>query len=327
MDLRELRYFRAIAECGTFSHAAAHLNVAQPALSRQVKKLEHELGVELLRRSSRGVVPTEAGQALLQRTALLEQELGATRRYVSAMAARVTGTLSVAVQSPVSLFLLPKLVKEYRTRYPGVMLHVREGYSGDIMQAMLAGQVDIAIVDKPSHPHVDLVAKPLWVETFSLVGPPGAPATSREPGATATFADLAQLAIIAPSRRHVVRRLLDAAFERRSLKFQPVFEADGALMIYEMVKEGLGYTVMPNCTCHPFVVKGELSSIHIRPVIRRTISLVTRAALDEDRVITSFRALVSAAVPAAATGQQFGPLAFYKTALQPEAGTRQDAVA
>ena len=96
MDLRELRYFRAIAECGTFSRAAAQLNVAQPALSRQVKKLEHELGVELLRRTSRGVVPTEAGQALLQRTTMLEQEVDAARRYVSSMADKVTGALSVA---------------------------------------------------------------------------------------------------------------------------------------------------------------------------------------------------------------------------------------
>ncbi len=326
MELRELRYFRAIAECGTFSRAAAQLNVAQPALSRQIKKLEHELGVELLRRNTRGVVPTEAGQALLQRTASLEQELGATRRYVSAMAARVTGTLSVAVQSPVSLFLLPQLVKEYRVRYPGVALHLREGYSGDIMEALLAGHVDIAIVDKPSHSHFDLVAKPLWIETFSLVGPPGAPATTREPGAVASFADLAQLAIISPSRRHVVRRLLDAAFERRSLKFQPLFEADGALMIFEMVKEGLGYAVMPNCTCHPFVVKGELSSIHIRPAIRRTISLVTRAALDEDRVLASFRAMVYAAAPMAAATQRFGPLALYKAAQQFEADRQQDAV-
>lgn len=326
MDLRELRYFRAIAECGTFSRAAARLNVAQPALSRQVKKLEHELGVELLRRNTRGVVPTEAGRALLQRTASLEQDLGATRRYVSAMAARMTGTLSVAVQSPVSLFLLPQLVKEYRSRYPGVTLHLREGYSGDIMEAMIAGQVDIAIVDKPSHPHVDLVARPLWIETFSLVGPPGAPATSREPGAVASFADLAQLAIIVPSRRHVVRRLLDAAFERRSLKFQPLFEADGALMIFEMVKEGLGYTVMPNCTCHPFVTKGELSSIPIRPAIRRPISIVTRAALDEDRVVTAFRAMVSTTAPTAATAQRFGPLAFYKTAPQPEAGSPRGTV-
>jgi DNA-binding transcriptional LysR family regulator len=75
VDLKGLRYFRAIAERGTFSKAAAHLRVAQPALSRQIQKLEHDLGVQLLQRTARGVMPTEAGRLLLDRTRQLEQGL------------------------------------------------------------------------------------------------------------------------------------------------------------------------------------------------------------------------------------------------------------
>jgi LysR family transcriptional regulator, nitrogen assimilation regulatory protein len=313
VDLRELRYFRAIAECGTFSRAAAHLNVAQPALSRQMQKLEHELGVVLLRRTSRGVMPTEAGQALLQRTALLEQELQETRRYVSSMAAKVTGALNVAVQSPISITLIPSVVKAYRARYPDVSLHLREGYSGDVMEALLAGQIDLAVIDKPSHPHVDLAIEPLWVEAFSLVGMPESEATRPDRTEPATLAELAVLPMVTPSRRHVSRRLIDAAFERQSLRFQPVLEADSALMILELVKAGQGYAIMPDVITLPFVRQCELCVAPIRPAIRRTISIVTRAAVAEDRAVAAFRTEVLAAAPGMAAAQQLGPVVLYET--------------
>jgi DNA-binding transcriptional LysR family regulator len=83
VDLKDLKYFRAIAECGTFSKAAAHLRVAQPALSRKIQKLENDLGVQLLQRTARGVTATEAGRVLLGRTQELEQALEDIRREVT----------------------------------------------------------------------------------------------------------------------------------------------------------------------------------------------------------------------------------------------------
>ena len=91
MDLKDLKYFRTIAECGSISKAAAHLRVAQPAVSRKILKLEHDLGVQLLRRTSRGVTPTEAGQVLLQRSIDLERSIDETRREVARYAERPTG--------------------------------------------------------------------------------------------------------------------------------------------------------------------------------------------------------------------------------------------
>jgi len=319
MDLRELRYFRTIAQCGAFSKAAAQLNVAQPALSRQVRKLEHELGVTLLLRTARGVSPTEAGQALLQRTRLLEEQLDEARRYVSGMAETVTGALSVAVQCPVSLILIPDLVKAYRARYPEVALRLREGMSADIIEDLLSGRIDVAIVDTPSHQNVELTSRPLWVETFSLVGPIGDAITGRGRIAPASYAELATLPIIIPSRRHAVRRLVDAAFERQSLRLHPVFEADGAPMIFELVKEGLGYTIMPSSTFQRLAERDELSSVQIRPAIHRTISIVIRAKLHDDRVVATFRALVGEAAQRLVGNERFGPVSFYQAWL-PDAG-------
>jgi LysR family nitrogen assimilation transcriptional regulator len=293
VDLKDLKYFRTIAECGSISKAAAHLRVAQPAVSRKILKLEHDLGVQLLRRTSRGVTPTEAGQVLLQRSIDLERSIDETRREVARYAERPTGAFRVAIQSPLSQIMVPELVREYRDKYPNISLELTEGFSGDLIDGLLDGLIDVAIVDTPGHPHADLNCSPLWVETLMLV------------------AQLARLPIIMPSRRHAIRRLVDVAFERQRLKFQPSIEANGALMIFEMVKAGLGYTLMPSSGTYPWAIAGELVSVPVHPEVRRTISLVTRTALIQEPTVTSFRAFVNALAPRIAALPRLGPAKLY----------------
>jgi LysR family transcriptional regulator, nitrogen assimilation regulatory protein len=308
MDLKELRYFRAIAECGTFSKAAAHLRIAQPALSRQIQKLEHGLGVQLLQRTARGVMPTEAGRLLLDRTRQLEQGLEETRHELARYAEAPTGALRVAVQSPLSQIMVPQLLRVLRAAHPGVVLELTEGFSGDLIDGMLDGQLDVAIVDTPTHPHADLKSTPLWVETLQLVCPGSDPLADRP---VITVTELAALPIILPCRKHAIRRLVDTAFERQHLRLQPAIEANGAMMIFELVKAGFGYTLMPSSGHHPWVVSGELRPVEVRPAIRRTISLVTRAALHEHRLVSSFSTLVKDLAPGIAGLQRLGPARLY----------------
>lgn len=311
MDLKELRYFRTIAQCGTFSKAGALLRVAQPALSRQIQKLEHDLGVELLRRTSRGVTPPEAGHALLQRTLRWEHDLEETRREVLRYGAQATGSLRVAVQSTLSLILVPELVKAYRTSFPDVTLDLTEGFSGDLIDDLLEKRMDVAIVDVPSHPHAELNCTPLWVEGLQLVCPPNGSAVARFGADPVSIAQLAELPIILPCQRHGIRRLIDAAFERHHIRFQPVMEANGAFMIFGLVKAGLGYTLMPACGVYPWIVSGELRALDVRPTIRRTVGIVTRTELLEERRVAAFRTLVKAIVPRVAGSKRFDLAALY----------------
>ncbi len=311
MDLKELRYFRTIVQCGTFSKAAAHLRIAQPALSRQMQKLEHSLGVELLRRTSRGVTPTEAGQALLHRTIQFEQEIDETRREVAKYADRPTGAMRVAVQMPLSLIMMPELVKAYRTSFPDVVLELTEGFSGDLIDGLLDRRLDAAIVDAPSHLHADLTCSPLWVETLQLVCPAAGAAAEQFGAGPVPLAELAKLPIIMPSRKYAIRRLVDAAFERHRLKFRPIFEANGSFMIFELVKSGFGCTLMPSSGSYPWIVNGELRALDVRPAIRRTINLVTRTALLHERPIVSFRTIVEAIAPRIAGSKRLAHAALY----------------
>ena len=314
MDLKELRYLRVIVESGTLCKAAAHLRIAQPALTRQVQKLEHDLGVQLLHRSTRGVTATPAGAVLIERTARLEHEIDDIRREVSNFAERVTGNLNVAIQYPLSILMSPDLLARYRNALPDVKVHVVENVSRSITDWLLSGQLDVAVVDSPSHEHADLAILPLWIETLHLVGPPGSRFLQPFANGQATIKDIAALPLIMPSRNHALRRLTEMAFGRAKMQFRPAQEIDGAATICELVRRGMGYTLMPPCGYYALEEAGELISVDVQPSIRRVVSIVTRAELLKDMKAATFIDMVKEAAPALAGSKQLGPARLYQEA-------------
>ena len=321
MDLRALLCFRTVAELGTISKASSHLRIAQPALTRQLQKLEHSLGVELLHRTHKGVRPTAAGQLLLERTAHLEADLAEVRREVTNLSLKVAGALHLAVQAPLSTLLIPNLVAKVMKEHPGVALHVVDGYSADVTDGLLGEKLDVAIVDSPSHAN-GLTIMPLWVETLQLIGPPGsrpAGAAARKP---ATLAEAGLLPLVLPTQRYTLRKLIDGAFARAHLKARPSIEADGPAMILAMVKAGLGYTLMPTCFCLADVRADRLYVRETSPSITRPISIVTRTALlDELKVATLVR-LARAEALSLASGGFFGAV---QVCPEPAGGKAQPA--
>ncbi len=307
MDFRALLCFRAVAELGTISKASSHLRIAQPALTRQLQKLEHSLGVELLHRTHKGVRPTAAGQLLLDRTAHLENDLASVRRDVTNLSRQVAGALHLAVQAPLSTLLIPDLVSKFMARHPGVALHVVDGYSADVTDGLLGERLDVAIVDEPSHAN-GLTIMPLWVETLQLIGPP-APRSGAGSRKAVSLAEIGLLPLVLPTQRYTLRRLVDAAFAGEHLRARPVVEADGPAMILAMVKAGLGYTLMPTCGCQADIAADGLHVRETTPAIQRPMSIVTRSALlDEVKVATLVRLARTEAVRLAGGGT-FGAVA------------------
>ena len=297
MGINELRYFRAVAEFGTFSKAAAQLRIAQPALSRHIQKLEQELGVTLLQRTPKGVIPTPAGSRLLERACQLEDVLDIARREMSGFAEGVTGALRVGIQHPHSLTMGPPLVRSFRSRFPDVSLYVLDGFNGDLLDRLLNKQIDVAIVQSPSHSHSDFRESPLWLEQLYLVGPASAAASPLFASGRASIQDVAALPIIMASQKHALRRLVDAAFLQQHRRFRPEIEVDGSLMIFEMVKAGLGYTLMPSSGFYPLLLNGEIAAAAIDPAIIRTMSLVARTDLLAERVTAAFFGFVHTEAP------------------------------
>jgi LysR family transcriptional regulator, nitrogen assimilation regulatory protein len=148
-----------------------------------------------------------------------------------------------------------------------VTLHPSEGYSGEILDALLSERLDVAIVDPPSHPHVALTATPLWLSALRVVGPSSAAHSSLFKESWIGIEAAATLPFIMPSRASSLRRVVDRAFSRHRTHFQPVIEAEGPLMILEMVRLGLGFTIFPQAGF--FHLEGEypvLGGVHCTSV-------------------------------------------------------------
>ena len=161
MELRQIRYFIHVASLRSFTKAARALNVAQPALSRHIQSLEDELRTQLLFRTTRGVVPTDAGSALLRMGESLLAFVEQMREEVSRAADVPSGNVIVGMPQSISLALAPLLMEECRSRLPMVRLRVTEGLSIFLEEWLNVAKIDVALMTNPGKIlmlHTSLVA-------------------------------------------------------------------------------------------------------------------------------------------------------------------------
>ncbi|MBI4182804.1 MAG: LysR family transcriptional regulator [Proteobacteria bacterium] len=289
MELRELRYFVDVAEFKSFSKAAAYLRIAQPALSRQVRKLEETLGVELFLRHARGVELTEAGRVLLNRAYAIFQQLDQAHADVTAQAEFPTGTLTIGAPPATGEILIPALVEKARARFPKISLNIVEGFSGFIYDRLMTHQVNIGILYNPA-PHRELDILPLVVEPMYVIA--SADAARREPRAF-TVADLARLPLILPRREHSLRQLVENAMADHALEPSIAFQVDGLNILRTMVGRGLGYTLLTYGAVHQDIAAGRLAAIPIAgPGISWTLAVAYRADQGRSRPVEEIVRLI-----------------------------------
>ena len=192
MDTRALRYFQAVAECGSYSRGSELLRISQPAISRTIRKLEDDLGSPLFRRHGHGVTLTEAGRVLLERSQTILRQLEQARAEVRSSEAGRAGHVSLAVPPGAGQFLVPLLAKRFGAAFPRVSLKIVGGYSGTIHEWLVRGQVDLACIHEPL-PQRGFDVVPLVEEEVLLVGRPRLAAQDR---ALVTPVELAALPLI-----------------------------------------------------------------------------------------------------------------------------------
>lgn len=269
MDLHKLRSFVCIVDQRSFSKAASLLRIAQPALSRQIKILEDELGAPLLVRTGRGAVATAAGEILADHARRMLQAAEVLRDAVRVAGVEPSGTLSLGVPSSLGIALLPLLGLIFRQHFPKVRLHLVEAFSASIHEWILAGRLDMAILyEMSSMGH--LVVKPLLEEAIMLVGPAGA----LSPGTRIAPQMLAQLPLVLPARPHRLRLMIDSLAMTSRCEVDPVLEIDALPALIEVVRLGVAHTVLPYASVEGMVRRGELSVAEIdTPLAIRRMSL------------------------------------------------------
>ena len=286
MDLKQLRTFREVAEAGSLSRAADRLHLAQPALSRQIRLLEAEIGLPLFARHGRGMQLTEAGVALLERIDGPVRQLERAAEEVRGLAGAVAGQVALGMMPTIATVLAGPLARRVALEHPGLSLRIVEGYTGHLVEWVQRGVTDATLLYGPA-PALHLRVTPLLIEEMVLVGAAG---SGIGPEAV-PFASLAGRRLVMPSRQHGLRRIVEAAAGRARIALNVAFEADSFGVLKELVVGGIGEAVLPRSAIRGEEAAGRLRSAPlVRPVPRRQVVL----ALPTDRAPSRATALVLA---------------------------------
>lgn len=271
MDFRDLRYFRTIAELGSYSRAAALLHISQPALSRAVQRLEMDLDVSLFDRHGHGVRPTQSGRALAERADALLRQLEQTRAEIRGGVESPSGVLDFAVPPGAATYLIPPIIAAFQRRFPNVFLRIHEGFSGQLSDWLFRGAVDIACIHDPA-PMRGVVVTPLVSEEIFLVGrdlPRGE--------AGIGIADLSEIPLILPSREHSLRRLIDKLMAEQGVTPNLKAEVDGQPVIKLLIRQGVAASLLTWGAIGEEVDRAELIARRFNPHLRWPLTLVERA--------------------------------------------------
>lgn len=239
MDLKQLAYFVRVAELGSFSRASDMLDIAQPALSRQVRMLEVELRQTLLMRNGRGVTLTDAGKVLLEHSRGVLHQVERLREELSRVRGALTGSVALGLPPTISKVLAVPISREFRRRMPEATLSITEGLSSSMALALLAGRLDIAVLHNAS-PTTDISLTPVLEEELLLV-------QRREDApdrATARLSELAELDLVIPSRPNAIRMQVESELVNLGIQPRIALEIDGVTAILELVADGVGCAVL-----------------------------------------------------------------------------------
>ncbi len=233
MELRQIRYFVRVVELGSMSRAALELDMVQSALSQQISRLESELSTRLLQRTSKGVLPTEAGLAFFREAQLTLRHAEQAAR--AAQQARLSGTVSVGLAPTTASVLGGPLLRAMRARYPDVRLHLVESLSGHITAMLNARQLDLAVLFETGTARRWSVLPLLKEKLYYIRSAQGADAA---PPKRVRMAQLKGVPLILPTGTHGLRSTLDQLFARTRYQPQLVAEIDSLPMLMEAVDGG-----------------------------------------------------------------------------------------
>jgi LysR family cys regulon transcriptional activator len=259
MKLQQLRYLIAIARNNlNISAAAESLYTSQPGVSKQLKLLEEELGIQLFNRNGKHLTHiTPAGRQIIERSEDVLNQVSNIRKIADEFRDDQRGTLSLATTHTQARYALPRVVAEFRQQYPSVSLQMHQGSPEQISELAASGQVDFAIATEALHLFDDLVMLPCYRWNRCVVVPPGHPLTASSP---LSLEEVAKYPIVTYVFGFTGRSQLDLAFSSRGLKPDVVFTATDADVIKTYVRLGLGIGLIAKMAYDP-VHDGELLSL------------------------------------------------------------------
>ena len=321
MDLKQLEWFVRVAELGSFTKAAASLDMSQPVLSRQVRQLELELQQHLLYRNGRGVTPTEGGRRLLEHGRGILHQVELARQELRDRQAAPTGKVVVGLPPSIGKLLTVRLVALFRERYGEASIGIVEGLSATMQEWLLLGRLDVALLyNPPANPQLEY--ERIRAGDVYLIGAGDA---KRFP-ATVRLADLARYPLIIPSRPNVFRNLIEAECARHDVKLDVTLEIDSIAAVLDLVERGFGYAVLTRDALHGHGAAPPLRAARIvSPAVTSHLVIATAAQRPLGSLARHTIALIKSELAASPAGPSSPPSPLPKRASAAARAKRRKA--
>jgi len=293
MEIRQIKYFIAVIDCGSLTKAARQVHVAQSALSKQMSALEDDLGVQLFHRSHNGVVASEAGKVFYEYAQGMLKHLGDARAAVSSSPDAVSGSIIVALPQSVATLLAMPLMRAVAARYPQVAFHLNEELTGNVMDQLLHGRIDLALFSTIDLPR-QVVFSALIEEDFYLIH--RADAADAPAVGEVCLAQALARPLVFPSQAHghCTRTLVERAVKQHGLAVgEIVMEVNSVHILKSAVEAGIGHTIMPLNLAVREIEDGRLVAHRIGAEgLSRTLGICSCASIPASHLKTLISELI-----------------------------------
>jgi DNA-binding transcriptional LysR family regulator len=260
MTFYQLVYFRKVAETKSISRAAEELLITQPAISKQIRALEDELGERLFDRIGKRVFLTKAGEVLLAYAEKILRSLEEAKTAVRDLSEECSGELVIGTSDHISLYRLPGILKAYITAFPKVDLKLRCHRSETILEMVGKNLVDIGVITLPQV-SANLISRVIWTDSMSLVFPKSHPLAVLK---KIRLKDIVRYGMILPETGTTTRKNIDASFVKKRLLPNVTMEVAYLETIKGLVKAGLGVSILPDKAVEQEVKSGAIVKANIQ---------------------------------------------------------------
>lgn len=278
MDLKQLECFVRVAEFGSFTKAAAVLNISQSVVSRQVRQLEVELQEHLLTRNGRGVLLTGSGQRLFEHGKGILRQVQVAREDLREQRDTLSGKVVIGLPPSISRRHTVALVTEFRRRFPNCILGIKEGLTHSVREWLLLGRLDFALLFNPGQ-NAQLQYEHIHSEPLMLIG-----SQHSDLPASVEMKDLGAFPLITPSEPHTIRRLIETEATRHEVQLNVCLEVDSIPSLLELIDLNMGYGVLFSSAL--VNSKGQLEGLKAAQIVKPTIQTHLFVATFEQRPLS-----------------------------------------
>jgi len=292
VEHRQLTYFVAVAEEGSFSRAAAKVRVAQPSLSQQIRKLEAEVGQPLFDRLPRSVVLTEAGRCLIDYARQILAAIGDARRSVDELKDEVSGRLAVGAIPTIAPYILPELVGKFQKHYPEVSPEIVEDVTDGITRRVEAGELDVALASTCQQSPT-LRRESLGNEPLLALVPEGHPLAKKT---LVELDDLKSQRFLLLHEMHCLSQQVHHLLDSRRLRPEIALAGSQLGTIANMVAAEIGVSIVPQMMVKHQATSGCVSLPFAPPVPERELNLLYNPLRFQSKAAAAFRQEAAAAL-------------------------------